>query len=494
MSPSIRHLGTEQRLSALINSRTLYEIGTAIEPEAAPVGRPATNPAYAVLFLAVLGRLSRSTVRAETDLAHANTWTTVRHRMINAIHHHGLDIPNPGRTPPAWHHWRRLRDNHLTTDHGLAALSRAFTTSAVTLAHDIGLLDPKGPGSFTHPDRSRVLYGDGTTVRPIYKPPTAIRTTDDHGQPITLYPDLSTGELLHTPPRRFDPDTAEFHGHAGPVHGHSYVTFQARGPQPYARVILAARHVSAPGQEANTALAVLKDLHRHVGNGAQVVVYDGAFRGIHIDQIMRECGWITIAPTQKHRTPIDPEAPAAIRLPNGTLARGYLLAPVTHTTPTGTCTHTLATVNGRAVEIDLNIDGDPVVIRETTRGPIKRSPRKSGNYHFNAGITIHCPDEPFTTWLSPHATADTPNQPERLRLIPEGDVDWTRIRGIRSDAEGTWSQLKRTLIAERAASLGWRRGLTDLYTFAILNNAYTEAAHLARTTPTLHLKSARLGD
>lgn len=491
MSPSIRRLGTEERLDALIRSRSLYDIGAAIEPPDRIVGRPPSNPAYATLFLAVLGRISRSTVRAETDLAHAHTWSNIRARMIQALHTHDLDLPHPGKTPPAWHHWRRLRDRHLTTDEGLATLSRAFIESAVNLARTMGLLDPHGPGSFTHPDKTRALYGDGTTIRPIYKPPAAIRTPGPDGNDIITYVDQRTGELLDTPPGRYDPDIAEYHGHAGPVQGHSFVTFQARGPQPYARVILAAKHVPAPGQEAATALKVLRDLYPHIRDGAHIVVYDGAMRGVHIEHIMRNFGWLTIAPIQKHKTEPGPDTPSAIRMPNGTLARGFLLEPITHTTSSGPCTHTLAAVAGRVVEIDLDDKGDPFILRETHRGPIKRSSRKSGNYHFNVGITLFCPNEPFTTWLAPHPTNTNPHRPEHLRLIPEGDDVWKSIRGIRSDAEGTWSQLKRTLIADRSASLGWRRGLIDLHTFAILNNAYTEAAHRQRSQPSKRLRSVR---
>jgi hypothetical protein len=487
MSPSIRRLGTEERLDALLRSRVLYEVGAAIEPPERIVGRPPSNPAYATLFLAVMGRLTRSTVRAETDLAHGDTWAAIRLRMVAALRAHGLDLPHPGKKPPAWHHWRRLRDTHLSTDEGLATMTRAFTESSVALARSIGLLDPHGPGSFTHPDRTRALYGDGTTIRPMYRPPAAVRSPGPDGDDVISYPDPRTGELLHAPPGRFDPDTAEYHGHAGPVHGHSYVTFQARGPEPYARVILAARRVPAPGQEAATALEVLRDLHPHIRDGAQVVVYDGAMRGVHIDRIMRSFGWLTIAPIQKHKSEPGPDSPSAVRMPNGTLARGFLLGPATHISDVGPCTHLIAAIAGRVVEIGLDERGDPFVLRETHRGSIKRSPRKSGTYHFNVGITIACRDEPFTIWLAPHATETDAHRPEHFRLIPEGDDDWRSIRGIRSDAEGTWSQLKRTLIADRSASLGWRRGLIDLLSFAILNNAYAEAAYHQRSRPSRRL-------
>lgn len=36
------------------------------------------------------------------------------------------------------------------------------------------------------------------------------------------------------------------------------------------------------------------------------------------------------------------------------------------------------------------------------------------------------------------------------------------------------SQFKRTLLVDRAMSLGWRRGLVDYYAYALMANALTE--------------------
>jgi hypothetical protein len=468
-------MGSFERLDAVLMHRAIYTIGQALE-RPRTVGRPPAHPRYTLLAFAVLGRLSRSMVRAETDLAHPGRWRHVRQTMINAAQFHGLDLPDPGRTPPSMHHWRRWRDDFLTTDEGLAALHEAYVPEAVALANQLGLLLPTGPGSLTHPDRTRTLYGDGTIVRPIYKPPEAIRTSTETGVDIA-YPNKATGELLDSPLSRYDSDIALFHGHAGPVHGHGYVSISARGPQPYQRVILTNAHIPAPGQEAATAVAMLQDLHRHVGDGAHVVIWDGAMRGVHIDAIMRRCGWIVIAPTYKAAEPSS-EAPTSVRLPGGRIARGIPLGIVTHGTGISACSHQLAAVNGRAVEIDLNDVGDPVIINDLARGPIKRQRRRDGRYHLNVGYTIPCTTTPHTIWLTPHADERHPHRPEHLRVIPEGDPDWTSLKGLRSDAESTWSQLKRTLITERAMSLGWRRGLIDLTAFALLNNALTE--HHAR--------------
>lgn len=478
MSPVGRAMGTQERLDAVLMHKAIYEIGAALEQARdRRVGRPVSHPRYVLLAFAVLGRLSRSTVRAETDLLHPGQWRHVRQVMRNAMQLHGLDLPDPGPTPPQRHHWRRWRDDFLTTDEGLAAFHEAYVPAALRLARDIGLLLPNGPGSLTHPDKSRVLYGDGTIVRPIYAPPEAIRTELPDGTIQIAYPDKVTGELLTAPVGRFDPDIALFHGHRGPVLGHGYVSISARGPKPYQRVMLASAHIPAPGQEAATAVAMLQDLHRHVGEGAHAVIWDGAMRGVHIDAIMRRCGWIVIAPTYKATEP-SKDAPTAVRLPDGKTARGIPLDTISHEVNGRTCTHQLAAINGRAVEIDLDDQGDPVIVSELARGAVKRQRRRDGRYHLNVGLTVPCPHEAVTIWLSPHADRTHPHRPEHLRVIPEHDDDWVRIRGLRSDAESTWRMLKSTLIADRAMSLGWRRGLIDLHAFSLLSNALTE--HRAR--------------
>jgi hypothetical protein len=45
----------------------------------------------------------------------------------------------------------------------------SFRDAAVATALEIGLFDPDGPGSFTHPDRAQLIYGDGKVVKPLSK-------------------------------------------------------------------------------------------------------------------------------------------------------------------------------------------------------------------------------------------------------------------------------------------------------------------------------------
>lgn len=465
-------IGTIDRLGAVMASPSLIRMAGEFEGEHR-VGRRPVHPPYVMLQFAALARLARSAVRVELDLSNPVTWSYARSLTLEAIRIHELDVPPPGSNPPTWEQWRWFRDRTLTTDEGLGALGRSFPVLAVELARRIGQLDPHGAGSLTHPDASRVVYGDGTIVRPIYQPPAAVRVDDDEGRVVPMYPDRRTGELLRRPQGRFDPDLAEHHGHTGSVLGHGYVAFHTRGSSAYQRVVLGVDHIDAPGHEAACAVRLLADIARHARSGIQLVVYDGAFRGTHIDHVMRRHGYLVISkmPTGEG----DDRAAQVVRMSNGRTARSFPLGLVSHDVAVGPCRHALGTVGGRVVQLDLDDRGDPVVVATPRRGPIKRSRRANGEYHFNLGYDVQCPAGDFTVWLSPHGSDEGASRPENLRAIPDGDPDSLRLRGLRSDAESFHANLKRTLLVDRAMSLGWRRGLVDTYAFAMLNNALTEA-------------------
>lgn len=494
MSPW-KPMGSMDRLRAVLGSPTLYLVAQSLDVEQS-VGRPRNQPLYSVLALGVISRLTRSGHRAVTDLADPAMWGLCQQLMTEAIARHGLDLPPPPTTAPRWHHWRRLRDDHLSTDEGLRQLATIHRPLAVQAARDLGLLDPRGPGSLTHPHPTRVLYGDGTIVRPLYAPPKAVRLEGDDGATRIVYPDPITGELTDTPPRRFDPDIAEHHGHTGPVLGHGYVAWHVRGPARYQRLTLALDHVPAPGQEAETSLRLLGPLARLIGPGLLAVAYDGAFTGVHIDQIMTRHGVLALSPMPKDSRTRDVDTTALARIPGGGKARTHPLGFARHDTDFGPCLHQLAAIDGAVAQIDLDDAGDPVVVHWPSRGAVKRSRRSDGRYYFNVGYRIRCTaGGDFDTWLSPHARSGSdPNRPHRLRVIHEHDPDWPGLYPLRSDAESVHSQFKRTLLIDRAVSLGWRRGLVDYYAFALMSNALTEYRwHQQQTVEPARLRRARAG-
>jgi hypothetical protein len=390
-------------------------------------------------------------------------------------------VPHVGEEPPKIDAWRYARDTYLTDPDLLARLRGVFTESAVAQAREAGLLDPAGPGSLCHPDRSRTVYGDGTVVRPLYRPPTARREVDPvTGKQRTVYLD-SAGQPTERPTRRFDPDAAEHHGHSGPVHGSNFVALSIRGDAPGSRVVLAVAAVPRPGQEAATAVETARSLWQVAGSGMQAFVYDGALRGVHIDELMTQCGLVVINKVHRitRRRGQDADgAPNDAHESRKTPGRWHTLGTWTHDTPDGDCHHQLAAVDGAVSEVGLDDAGAPAVLARLVRRQVKRPRRSTGRFHFNVAYAIPCRYGEVLAWITPHSTAAEAGhrQADAVRVIAQGEPDFDRLYPRRSDAEALNRAYKATLPIDRATSLGRNRQLLDVLCFALLHNARTAAA------------------
>lgn len=132
----------------------------------------------------------------------------------------------------------------------------------------------------------------------------------------------------------------------------------------------------------------------------------------------------------------------------------------THDRPGGTCSHTIAAVDGALVEIDHDEQGDLITVQTAQRRQIKRARGADGKYHFTLVSTIACDHGEIELLVSPHAQRPGDHsRPDQLRLIPVGDDDFALLYGLRNDSESLNSNFKRTLLVDRATSLGWQRQL-----------------------------------
>jgi hypothetical protein len=458
-------LTTAEQITAVFAHPGLYAMAGAVPPKDR-VGRPRAFPSYLLLGFGALARVYRSGSRAAHELTDPATWRIVRDAVEAAAAEYDLDIALPGDRPPDWDAYRYARNHHLTVPDTLTAMRAAFTATAVDQARVFGLLDPSGPGSLCHPDPTRTVYGDGTVVRPMYRPPAARRTTDPAtGQAVVTYLDAA-GQPIDAPRRRFDPDAADYHGHTGSVHGQNFVAWSVRGPARHKRVVLAVDRVPRPGLEADTSVELLKALHAVAGSGIQAVAYDGAFRGRHIDEVMTGCGLVVI-------NKVHASATTAARKGKTTNPRWHTLGTWEHDTDAGPCTHHLAAVDGAVSEIGLDEAGRQVVLHRLERKQVKRPRRTSGRYHFNVAYEVPCPAGPFQAWVTPHALADETDhrRADAVRVIAEGEAEFATLYGLRNDAESFNAQLKRTLLVDRAMSLGGARQLLDVLCFAHVHNA-----------------------
>ena len=159
----------------------------------------------------------------------------------------------------------------------LAALHREL---AADQARELGLMDPEGPGSFTHPSLSRMLHADCKVVTPLFK-----------GREGETWVNKKTGEIRQV---RYEPDAdLHFEGTGETAYGTKFVIVAARSEEVRGRIILDAEWVPEAGGEAKVAMGCFARL-RPLVPGAQGVVYDTALRGVHHQTLLREHGWLPV--------------------------------------------------------------------------------------------------------------------------------------------------------------------------------------------------------
>lgn len=452
---------TAEQIDAIVRCPLIHRMGDAASDS--EVGRPRLHPLAAHLAFSALIRVWRSGARVDAELP--GVWPAIVTGFNETASELDTEPLEPRAQPIAWHHYRRGRDR-LINDDNLEAIADVFTHESLAIARSFGLLLPNGPGSLTYPHPTRTIYGDGTIVRPIY------RTTRELGDD----PD--------TPGRRTDPDAADHVRHDGTISGTNFVAVCTRGPGLRQRVVLRAARVPAPGQEAATAVVAITDVARLAGAGIQAVAYDGAFTGTHIEQLMTTCGLIVVNKVASAPTTADEKAAGTKK------AKQYPLGIHSHRVGRRDCRHNLICHDGAIHQFDLDDTGETALGDRLRRVQVKRV-RRSDGWRFTLGIEIACRHGNFTTWLSPHPQAgETHNRrPENIRLLPQSDPHFQSIYGLRNDSESLNSGFKRTLLVDRAMSLGWHRQLLDFYAYAILTNTLAWAEAEQRTNSTARLRA-----
>jgi hypothetical protein len=159
---------TLERLEALVANPALFELADAVpEPDPSVGGRPRDFPVFMwVLFDALLS-VYGSGRKVEAELGHPTVWRRLRRHVRDMV----PDRPELwlGERPMRRHHYLYGRTRYLTAPAVLERLAELHRRTAAEQATSVGLLDPDGPGSWTHPDLSRMLYADGKVVTPLFR-------------------------------------------------------------------------------------------------------------------------------------------------------------------------------------------------------------------------------------------------------------------------------------------------------------------------------------
>ena len=422
-------------------------------------------PPYAWILFDALLSVYGSARRVEAELAHPVVWGHLR-GLIQAR------FPwEPERWLPAQpmrrHHYLYGRTTWLIRPDVIAKLRCIHQATAIDTARAIGLLDPDGPGSWTHPDLTRMLYADGKVVTPLFR-----------AKPGDTKVNKATGEIRHL---RAETDAAlHVDGTGEMVWGTKFVIVAVRTTDIHGRVILDVDWVPSPGGEATTAMGSFAQLAPQCP-GAQGVIYDTALRGVHHQTLLRDLGWL----------PVNKVTAAKARVKKPRRKDGERVEKSTHledrtlTLPDGTQRTISLFARGGALGIATLTDTGEMAFTELPR---VRTHRHIGKTHYRWYNDYRLPDHLGGGTLSMrlHGNAEDQkrrlNRTENLRPIPPTDPDFNALYRRRNDAESINRAFDDTLWLRRAHSIGHERQLLNLLTHALMVNSLARHRHAQRSS------------
>jgi hypothetical protein len=456
-----RPVAALERVEAILGNPATYVLAGVI-PEFDPSrgGRRRDYPSFMWIVYEALLSVYGSARQVEAELSHPLVWALAR-RCVRRQFPNEPECWLPGR-PMRRHHYIYGRNRYLTDPMILAELAARHRELAALQALEIGLVDPAGPGSWTHPDLSRMLHADGKVITPLYR----ARPGDRRVDPVT-------GEIRA---KRSDPDAGlHFEGTGETAWGNKYVIVAARNDDVHGRIILDIEYVPAPGGEAAAAMTCFERLAPLLP-GAQGVIYDTALRGVHHQRLLREFGWLPI-----NRVTAKQANPSTARRADRRVDKSVHLEDKTITRPDGTSVSVKLFARGGTLGIvELDDRGNPI-FEPLRRVRTHRNQDKNSQFRWYNDYQLPDRYGPGTITVRLHTNADDAkrklNRTENLRPIPQDDPDFAALYARRNDAESINRYLDDTLWLGRAHSVGHRRQHVNLLGFALMTNSLARHRH-----------------
>jgi hypothetical protein len=454
-----------ERVEAILGNSAIYELAALVpQPDRTRGGRRRHYPVFMWLVYEALLSVYESARQVEAELAHPIVWEFIR-RLVRERFPENPSSWLPDR-PMRRHHYLYGRTRYLTDPQTLDALGVWHRKLAADQARMIGLLDPDGPGSWTHPDLSRMLHADGKVVTPLFK-----------AQPGDTRIDKTTGELR---PARAEPDAAlHFQGDGQTAWGTKFVLVAARNACVHGRIMLDAAWVPTHGGEAKTAMDCFTRLAPLVP-GAQGVIYDTALRGVHHQTLLRDLGLLPVNRVTAAKAGVK----QARRNDGRRVEKSTRLETKAIVLGDGTTRTVELYARGGAVGIGELTERGDLYFTELLRVRTHRNRDKSGTYRwyndyrlpdlFGAGILT------VRVHGSPEDAARKLNRTENVRVIAPTDADFARLYPRRNDAESINRNLDDTLWLGRAHSVGHQRQLLNLLGYALMVNGLALHRHRRR--------------
>lgn len=468
LASSTTGVSSLERIEAILANPALYRLAALIpRPARQYGGRQRDYPDFMLIFYEAAVSVYGSARRVEAELAHPTVWRFIRRRVKRRFPQRAdLHLP---RRPMRRHHYLYGRNRYLTAPEVLDGIATLYRELATEQAVEMRLLDPDGPGSFTHPHLSRMLYADGKVITPLFKAKVGETRVNQ-----------VTGEIK---PLRCEPDAdLHFQGDGEAAYGTKFVVTAARGAERHSRVILDVEWVERRGGEAKTAMGCFRRLAPLVP-GAQGIIYDTALRGAHHQELLRELGLIPVnkvtAVTKGARKP--------------RRSQGRRVEKSVHVEDKevlgGGDEKVRVSLFARAGAIglvELSDRGEPL-FTPLPRVRTHRIEDKTGRFRWyndyrlptslGAGtmtVRLHGNDEDRTRGF---------NRTENVRVIAPTEDSFKRLYARRNDLESINRGIDDSMWLTRAHSLGHSRQHLNLIGFALMVNSLALRRHRLKRDP-----------
>ena len=457
-----------QALEAILLNPELYRLAEEIPfPDPERGGRTRAYPNFAFLLYEALISVYRSARQVEAELSHEVVWRFAR-RMVRKTFPDDRDMRLPGK-PMRRHHYLYIRNRYLTNPAVLEKIAALHRETSCKQARELGLIDPEGPGSFTHPHLSRMLYADGKVITPLFKGRLGQTRTDK-----------ATGEIKQV---CFEPDAdLHFEGDGELAYGTKFVVVAVRSGEARGRMILDVDWVPDKGGEAKAAMGCFERLAPLVP-GAQGVIYDTALRGIHHQTLLRNLGLLPVnRVTAKKKGSKKPRRAGGRRVEKSVHVedRKARLSD-------GQDRAVSLFARGGAIGLaELSDIGEPSFI-ELKRTRTHRTRDKSGLFRwyndyllperFGGGVVtvrLHGNEEDAARKF---------NRTENVRVISPSDPDFKALYARRNDAESINRAIDDSMWLSRAHSVGHVRQHLNLIGYALMVNSLALLEHRQRAAP-----------
>ncbi len=416
-----------------------------------------------IVFEALLS-VYGSARQVEAELAHPLVWQHVS----DAVRRRFPERPelHLAARPMRRHHYLYARKRALEVAGLLDQIAQRHRELAARQAEDLGLCNPDGTRSWTHPNLDRMIHADGKVIAPLYR-----------AKPGDTRIDKTTGEILA---RRSERDAGlHFEGTGETAWGTKFVLVAARTEDPHGRVILDIDWVPKPGGEAAVAMGCFERVAPLLP-GAQGVIYDTALRGVHHQRLLREFGWLSINRVTAAVAGADtPRRDEGQREPKSAHVEDKTIQ-----LPNGRTTTVRLYARDGAIGIGTLTDKGNLHFTPLERVRTHRNRDGNGKYRWYNDYRLPHHLDASTITVRLHGTEEDTrrkfNRTENVRPIPPDDPDFARLYRRRNDAESINRGLDDSLWLGRAHSVGHDRQRLNLIGFALMVNSLARARHRKR--------------